>query len=236
MVLDTFSPAERLAFVLHDMFAVPFDDIGAIVGRSSNGAKQLASRARPKVQGSTPVPDVDPARRREVVDAFLIASRSGDFDALLALLDPDVVLQADSAAVGMGSPGELRGAAAVAGTFSGRALNAQPALIDGAIGAVWVVGGRPRVAWDLTIRHGKIVHTTCSPAPTASTTSTSPFSTTDGVGSAPGGEPDRSGGLLASTEPEPFSDRCGFSGNPIAVETVIGDTVVSRRPPARTRR
>jgi RNA polymerase sigma factor (sigma-70 family) len=165
VVLDTLSPAERLAFVLHDMFAVPFDDIGTIVGRSSNAAKQLASRARQKVQGSSPVPDADPSRQRAVVDAFLAASRNGDFDGLVALLDPDVVLQADSAAVRMGSPEEVRGAPAVAGIFSGRALAAQPALIDGAVGVVWAVGGRPRVAWDFTIRHGKVVHIDMLAAP-----------------------------------------------------------------------
>ena len=158
VVLDTLSPAERLAFVLHDMFAVPFDEIGPIVGRSPNAAKQLASRARHKVQGKGTAPDADPARQREVVDAFLAASRSGDFDALVALLDPDIVLIADAAAVEMGSPEETQGAAAVAGTFSGRALAAQPALIDGAVGIVWAVSGRTKVAWDLTIRDGKVVH------------------------------------------------------------------------------
>jgi RNA polymerase sigma factor (sigma-70 family) len=158
VVLDTLSPAERLAFVLHDMFAVPFDEIGAIVGRSPNAAKQLASRARHKVQGSGPLPDADPTRQRDIVDAFLAASRDGDFDALVALLDPDVVLEADDAAVRMGSPEAVRGASAVAGTFSGRALAARPALIDGAVGVVWAVGGRPKVAWDFTIRRGKIVH------------------------------------------------------------------------------
>ena len=165
VVLDMLSPAERLAFVLHDMFAVPFDEIGAIVGRSSNAAKQLASRARQKVQGSGPAPDADPARQREVVDAFLAASRHGDFDALVALLDPDVVLEADASAVQMGSPEETRGAAAVAGTFSGRALAAQPALIDGAVGVVWAVGGRAKVAWDFTLRDGKIVHIDMLAAP-----------------------------------------------------------------------
>lgn len=165
VILDSLSPAERLAFVLHDMFAVPFDEIGAIVGRSSNAAKQLASRARHKVQGSGPVPDADPTRQREVVDAFLAASRNGDFDALVALLDPDVALQADSAAVRMGSPEEVRGATAVAGTFSGRALGAQAALIDGAVGVVWAVGGRPKVAWDFTITRGKIVHIDMLAAP-----------------------------------------------------------------------
>jgi len=158
VVLDTLSPAERLAFVLHDMFAVPFDEIGVIVGRSSNAAKQLASRARNKVQGSGPVADADPGRQREIVDAFLAASRDGDFDALVALLDPEIVLRADATAVAMGSPAEVRGASAVAGTFSGRALGAQPALIDGAVGVVWVVGGRPKVAWDFAIAHGKIRH------------------------------------------------------------------------------
>jgi RNA polymerase sigma factor (sigma-70 family) len=158
VVLDTLSPAERLAFVLHDMFAVPFDEIGPIVGRSANAAKQLASRARHKVQGKGTAPDADPARQREVVDAFLAASRSGDFDALVALLDPDIVLIADAAAVEMGSPEETQGAAAVAGTFSGRALAAQAALIDGAVGIVWAVSGRARVAWDLTIRDGKVVN------------------------------------------------------------------------------
>jgi RNA polymerase sigma-70 factor (ECF subfamily) len=158
VVLDTLGPAERLAFVLHDMFAVPFDEIGAIVGRSPNAAKQLASRARRKVQGSGPGPEVDPGRQRAVVDAFLAASRNGDFDALLALLDPEIVLDADAAAVRMGSPAEVRGAAAVAGTFSGRALGAQPALIDGAVGVAWAVEGRTRVAWDFTISDGKVVH------------------------------------------------------------------------------
>jgi RNA polymerase sigma factor (sigma-70 family) len=165
VVLDTLSPSERLAFVLHDIFAVPFDEIGPILGRSSNAAKQLASRARHKVQGTEPAPDADPARQREVVDAFLAASRGGDFDALLALLDPEVVLQADAAAVRMGSPPEIRGATAVAGTFSGRALAAQPALIDGVAGVAWAVGGRPKVAWDLTISGGRIVHIEMLAAP-----------------------------------------------------------------------
>src|SRR5215208_6165097 len=158
VVLDTLSPAERLAFVLHDMFAVPFDEIGPIIGRSPNAAKQLASRARHKVQGKGAAPEADPARQRKVVDAFLAASRTGDFEALVALLDPDIVLLADPAAVEMGSPEETQGAAAVAGTFSGRALAAQPALIDGAVGIVWAVGGRTKVAWDFTIRDGKVVH------------------------------------------------------------------------------
>src|SRR5436305_2614807 len=143
VVLDTLAPAERLAFVLHDMFAVPFDEIAPIVGRSPAAARQLASRARRRVQGPAAAPDADPGRQREVVDAFLAASRGGDFDALLALLDPDVVLRADGTAVRAGAPGEARGAVAVAGTFSGRARVAQPALVDGMAGAVWAPGGRP---------------------------------------------------------------------------------------------
>ena len=158
VILDTLRPAERLAFVLHDIFGVPFDEIGPIIGRSSTAAKQLASRARHKVQGTEPAPDADPARQREVVGAFLAASRAGDFDAFVALLDPDVVLEADAAAVRMGSPLQVRGAVAVAGTFSGRAQAARPALIDGVVGVVWAVKGRPKVAWDLTISRGKIVH------------------------------------------------------------------------------
>ncbi|MEY2477769.1 MAG: hypothetical protein QOG87_3084 [Actinomycetota bacterium] len=165
VVLDTLSPAERLAFVLHDVFAVPFDEIGPIVNRSSNAARQLAMRARHKVQGSGPSSDADPARQRQVVDAFLAASRGGDFDALVALLDPDVVLEADAMAVRMGSPEEIRGAAGVAGTFSGRALGAQPALIDGAVGVVWAVDGRLKVAWDFTVEHGRVVHIDMLAAP-----------------------------------------------------------------------
>jgi RNA polymerase sigma-70 factor (ECF subfamily) len=156
VVLDTLPPAERLAFVLHDLFAVPFDEIADIVGRSPAAARQLASRARRRVQGVTP-PDGDRTRQREVVDAFLAASRGGDFDALLALLDPDVVLRADSAAVIAGAAGELVGAAAVAETFFGRARTAQSAVIDGAAGLVWAPGGRPRVVFGFTIENGKIV-------------------------------------------------------------------------------
>jgi hypothetical protein len=114
VVLDTLAPAERLAFVLHDMFAVPFDEIAPIVGRSPTAAKMLASRARRRVQGAAPVPDADLARQRAVVDAFFAAARDGDFDALFAVLDPDVVVRADGGAVPAGTSWELRGAAAVA--------------------------------------------------------------------------------------------------------------------------
>src|SRR6266571_1718453 len=157
VVLDTLNPAERLAFVLHDIFAVPFDEIAPIVGRSPAAARQLASRARRRVRGAATVPDADLTRQREVVDAFLAASRGGDFDALLALLDPDVVLRADETAVRAGASREVRGAPAVAGTFSGRARVAQPALVNGAAGAVWAPGGRPRVVFGFTITRGRIV-------------------------------------------------------------------------------
>src|SRR5215217_3192286 len=157
VVLETLTPAERLAFVLHDMFAVPFAEISPIVGRSPNATKMLASRARRRVRGAAEVPDSDPAHQREVVDAFLAASRGGDFGALLAVLDPDVVLRADGAAVRAGASREVRGARAVADTFFGRARFARPALVNGAIGAVWAPGGRPRVAFCFTVVGGKIV-------------------------------------------------------------------------------
>jgi RNA polymerase sigma-70 factor (ECF subfamily) len=165
VVLDTLSPAERLAFVLHDMFAVPFEEIGRIVGRSPNAAKQLASRARRKVQGRGATSDTDPARQREVVDAFLAAAHNGDFDALVALLDPEIVLVADAVAVGMGSAEETRGAAAVAGIFSGRAEAAQAALVDGAVGVAWAVRGRPKVVWDFAIEYGRVAHIDMLAAP-----------------------------------------------------------------------
>jgi RNA polymerase sigma factor (sigma-70 family) len=143
VVLDTLTPAERLAFVLHDMFAMPFDEIAPIVERSPGAARQLASRARRRVQQSDAVPDAEAGRRREIVGAFMAASRGGDFEALLAVLDPDIVLRALS--------GEVRGAAAVAATFSGRAAAARPALIDGVPGMIWAQGGKIRVVFDFTI-------------------------------------------------------------------------------------
>lgn len=157
VVLETLSPAERVAFVLHDLFDLPFDEIAPIVERSPTAARQLASRARRRVQGAGPGPGGDVNRRRAVVEAFLTASRSGDFEALLALLDPDVVVRSDLAAAQMGSPKEVRGAPAVAGFFSGRARSARPALIDGDPGAVWAPGGRPRVVFAFTIEDGAIV-------------------------------------------------------------------------------
>jgi RNA polymerase sigma factor (sigma-70 family) len=157
VVLETLAPAERVAFVLHDMFAVPFEEIAPIVGRSPTAARQLASRARRRVQGAATVPDADLTHQREVVDAFLTAARGGDFDALLAVLDPDVVVRADASAVRAGASGEVRGAAAVAETFSGRARVARPALVNGAVGLVWAPRGRPRVAFRFTIMRGRIV-------------------------------------------------------------------------------
>jgi RNA polymerase sigma-70 factor (ECF subfamily) len=157
VVLDALTPAERLAFVLHDMFAVPFDEIATIVGCSSPAARQLASRARRRVQGSTPDQPTGGNRQREIVDAFLAASRGGEFDALLALLDPDVVVRADAAAVAFGAAAEVVGAHAVAETFSGRARAARLALIDGAAGAVWTQGGKPRVVFAFTVVGAKVV-------------------------------------------------------------------------------
>ncbi|MCW3047841.1 MAG: polymerase, sigma-24 subunit, subfamily [Solirubrobacterales bacterium] len=161
VVLETLAPAERLAFVLHDMFAVPFDEIAPIVGRSPAAARQLASRARRRVQGAAPAPDVDLARQRQVVDAFLAASRGGDFEALVALLDPDVVLRVDRGAVRPGASREVRGAAAVAAqvlTFAPRlARFARPALVNGAAGYVVAPRGRPLAVTGFTVANGKIV-------------------------------------------------------------------------------
>ncbi len=157
VVLDTLTPAERLAFVLHDVFAVPFGDIAPILGRSASATKMLASRARRRVQASAPSPAQDRHRQTVLVRAFLAASRRGQFDTLLALLDPQVTLRADSAAADRGAPTELQGAAAVAEQFSGRALGARPALVNGKPGAVWATGGRLRVVLDFQCRAGKII-------------------------------------------------------------------------------
>jgi len=156
VVLDTLTPAERLAFVLHDMFAMPFEEIAPIVDRTPAAARQLASRARRRVQGADTTPDTDLARRREVVQAFLAASRNGDLGALVAALDPDVVLRADPTVVRIGGEAEVRGAQAVAGFFSGRARAARLALINGVAGLVWAAGGRPRVVFSFTLTGGKI--------------------------------------------------------------------------------
>jgi RNA polymerase sigma-70 factor (ECF subfamily) len=159
VVLETLSPAERLAFVLHDMFGVPFDEIAPIVDRAPAAARQLASRARRRVRGAAPVPDADLAQQRQVVDAFLAAARDGDFDALVAVLDPDVVLRVDRGAVPPGASREVRGAAAVAGqalTFAQLAALARPALVNGAAGFVVGRRGRPVSVAGFTVTHGKI--------------------------------------------------------------------------------
>jgi len=170
IVLDTLSPAERLAFVLHDMFAVPFEEIAPIVGRAPAAARQLASRARRRVQGAsaksdTEIPAADLSRQREVVDAFLAASKLGDFEALLTVLDPEVVFRADATAVKMGGPAELRGAEAVANTFKGRAQAAQPAMVDGAMAVAVVFGGRLRIVLELRIEGERItgIHAIADP-------------------------------------------------------------------------
>jgi RNA polymerase sigma factor (sigma-70 family) len=157
VVLQSLSPAERLAFVLHDMFGVPFGEIGTIVGRSPTAARQLASRARRRVRGTAAVPDPDPARQRQVVDAFLAASREGDFEALLTVLDEDVVLRADYG--NAGASRLIRGARAVAGgalAFSRFAPFARPALVNGAAGLVTVREGLPLSVMGFTVVRGKI--------------------------------------------------------------------------------
>jgi RNA polymerase sigma factor (sigma-70 family) len=156
VVLETLTPAERLAFVLHDMFAVPFEDIAPIVGKSPAAARQLASRARRRVQGSPEPPETDASRQKEIVTAFLAASRGGDFEALLEMLDPGVVLRADEAVVARGATALVRGPAAVAATFSGRAQAARLALVDGLAGAVWSLRGEPQVVFNFTIADGRI--------------------------------------------------------------------------------
>jgi RNA polymerase sigma factor (sigma-70 family) len=158
IVLDTLEPAERLAFVLHDVFGMTFDEIAPIVDRSPDATRQLASRARRRVQVNNSVPDADLNAQREVVEAFLAAARDGDFDRLVAVLDPDVVLRAD-----FGPPAalrEVRGAAAVAGqaeTYSRLGLVMQPALINGAVGLVTTRDGQPFSVGGFTVRDGKIV-------------------------------------------------------------------------------
>jgi RNA polymerase sigma factor (sigma-70 family) len=157
VVLEALTPAERVAFVLHDVFGVSFGEISHIVGRSPNATKMLVSRARGKLRGTESAPEADLARQREVVEAFLAASREGDFEALLALLDERVVLRADDAAVRSGASREVHGAQQVAGTFSGRARAARFAFVDGAPGAVWAPGGQPRIVFRFEVAHGKIV-------------------------------------------------------------------------------
>jgi RNA polymerase sigma-70 factor, ECF subfamily len=161
VVLDTLSPAERLTFVLHDMFQLPFEEIAPMVGRSPQAARQLASRARRRVKGAEiPAPDPDLARQREVVDAFFQAARGGDFDALIVVLDPEVILRTDFGARRPGAPKVFHGAAAVAnqaliGALPGAELH--PALINGTAGVVITVHGRPVAVMGFTVAQGKIV-------------------------------------------------------------------------------
>ena len=160
VVLDTLSPAERLAFVLHDMFGVPYDEIAPIVERTPEAARQLASRARRRVRGATPSPDPDLARQRAVVNAFLAASRAGDFDALLAVLDPDVVFRIDGGGVPPRARPPLVGAEPVARRVlergSGFAPLARPAIVNGAAGLVVAPGRKPIAVVGFTIEHGLI--------------------------------------------------------------------------------
>jgi len=159
VVLETLSPAERLSFVLHDVFAVPFDDVAQIMDRTPDSARQLASRARRRVRGAAPPPDRDLARQRRVVDAFFAAARGGDFAALVAVLDPDVVLRADGGAL-PGASAVLHGSEAVAGQalmFAGPSRHALPVLVNGAAGVVITVDGRPVSVMGFTVTGGKIV-------------------------------------------------------------------------------
>jgi RNA polymerase sigma factor (sigma-70 family) len=161
VVLDALAPAERLAFVLHDMFAVPFEDIAPIVERSPAATRQLASRARRRIRSAAPYPDADLSSQREVIDAFLAASREGDFEALIAVLDPDVVVRADAGALRPGASMLVRGASAVAEQAVRFARSgggeARPALVNGAAGAVFASRGRPFSVAGFTVRHGRIV-------------------------------------------------------------------------------
>src|SRR5215471_8689712 len=156
VVLETLAPAERLAFVLHDMFGMPFEEIGPMVDRTPAAARQLASRARRRVQGTPTVPDTDLAGQRKVVDAFFAASRNGDMDALVAVLDPDVVLHADGGA----KPGVIHGAEAVAAqamTFAQLSPHVRPAVVNGTAGVVVAPGGRAVSVMAFTVRGGRIV-------------------------------------------------------------------------------
>jgi RNA polymerase sigma-70 factor (ECF subfamily) len=160
VVLDRLTPAERLAFVMHDMFAVPFEEIAPIVGRSPDAARQLASRARRRVQGPGPISGADLTRNRKVVDAFLTALRDGDFDGLLAVLDADVVVRADSTASPTGAPREVHGATTAATgamQFSQYARFVQPAFVDGEVGLLWAPSGRLLRALKMTIAGERIV-------------------------------------------------------------------------------
>lgn len=158
VILEKLDPAERIAFVLHDMFGVPFDDIARIVDRTPMAARQLASRAQRRVHGASLLRDADLAKQREVVEAFLAASRRGDFEGLLAVLDPDIVLRMDRAAVPPGAPTEFRGATVIADrAVKGGARAAQAALVNGEVGVIVAPRGRLMMVLRFTIADGKIV-------------------------------------------------------------------------------
>ncbi|HUO02075.1 MAG TPA: sigma-70 family RNA polymerase sigma factor [Rhizomicrobium sp.] len=156
VVLQKLDPAERIAFVLHDMFGLPFQEIGTIVDRTPDAARQLASRARRRVQGAPAATDTDLSHQRAVVDAFLAASRKGDLEGLLTVLDPDVEFRADAAAVRLGGPARIRGAQGVAKVFSGRAQAAKAALVDGGLGLVVAPKGRLLLAMRIRVQNGRI--------------------------------------------------------------------------------
>lgn len=156
VVLDTLKPGERVAFVLHDMFDLPFEQIAPIVGRSPEAARQLASRARRRVQGIEPPQNADYARQRAIVEAFLEAARGGDMIGLIAALDPEVVFRADARAAAMGGIAELRGPDAVAASFKGRAQAAKAALVDGDVGIAVAFNGQVRIVLQLTFAGERI--------------------------------------------------------------------------------
>ena len=159
VVLNTLAPAERLAFVLHDAFAVPFAEVAEILGRSVSATKQLAHRARIKVHRADPtITDANIDRKRELVDAFLAAAREADVTALVELLDPGVDLHADDRSVRMGSQPVVGNPDAVAAVFSGRAQGAVPVAIDGGVGLGWIIDGRPKVVWDFVIEDDRVTH------------------------------------------------------------------------------
>jgi RNA polymerase sigma-70 factor (ECF subfamily) len=166
IVLEALTPAERVAYVLHDMFDLPFDEVGPIVGRSEIAARKLASRARRRVQGAEVPEPASLSRRREVVEAFMAASREGNFAGLIRLLDPDVVLIGDDYSARRGSPKEVVGPDAVAKVFAGRAQGAHLAMVDGAPAMVWAPGGKPKVVFNFEIAGGRIdeIETVADPA------------------------------------------------------------------------
>jgi RNA polymerase sigma factor (sigma-70 family) len=158
VVLDRLSPPERFAFVLHDVFGVPFDELAGLLHRTASAARQLTYRARNKVRGADVSSPHDREAQRNVVEAFLAAARSGDFQGLIRLLHPDVRLDPDFASIRMGAPSGVRGATAVAEVFRGRAVAAEVVIVDGSIGIAWIVNDRPRAVWDVFVDEGHIVH------------------------------------------------------------------------------